>query len=311
MPGPIAHIVYQGVNGKYEGTLFNGVKFWVAQRVPSRRELLEKIKDNGGKIVELDKFGDVLVADDLRKNVKHAPPNSVSRKYVDDCVAKGELVNIEDYRIHQSNEPRPVGSNKPAKGTKVPFTRRDEQILVTFVREKEKDGERIQGNKIYQELEERVRYLGPGILLAYRLTSFSIRTIPGSPGGTNGSRASPCFLSASYHLSFRNSRLQPQQRPAYPSPPGQPIPRLKSHEQPGPSPKSHEYPGPHPAPSRHQLPRRPRCPLPRKTTNFSSAMSRIVPGRVSGPTAIRFIKNSRSSTRTTQCTRGVSDTYDT
>lgn len=42
MPAPI---VYDGVpNEKYEGTLFNGVKFWVGQRVPSRNTLLDQIK---------------------------------------------------------------------------------------------------------------------------------------------------------------------------------------------------------------------------------------------------------------------------
>jgi hypothetical protein len=39
-----APIVYEGVNGKYEGTLFNGVKFWVAQRVPFRSAFVDKIK---------------------------------------------------------------------------------------------------------------------------------------------------------------------------------------------------------------------------------------------------------------------------
>jgi hypothetical protein len=38
-----APTVYQGVNGKYEGTLFNGIKFWLSQRVPSRSHVLASI----------------------------------------------------------------------------------------------------------------------------------------------------------------------------------------------------------------------------------------------------------------------------
>ena len=38
-----AQVVYDGVNGRYEGTLFNGVKFWVAQRVPTRNHILSQI----------------------------------------------------------------------------------------------------------------------------------------------------------------------------------------------------------------------------------------------------------------------------
>jgi len=39
-----AAVVYDGVNGKYEGTLFNGLKFWVAARVPIRSSIVDKIK---------------------------------------------------------------------------------------------------------------------------------------------------------------------------------------------------------------------------------------------------------------------------
>ncbi|KAJ4306001.1 hypothetical protein N0V88_000792 [Collariella sp. IMI 366227] len=131
-------IVYEGVNGKYEGSLFNGVKFW----------------DNGGKTVELEKFADVLVADHAR--AKEAPPNSVSWKYVNDCVSKGELVNIEDYRIHQANEPRPAGSTRLAKGTRVDYTKKDEQILVTWVRQQVRAGRGIKGNEIYKDLAARL-----------------------------------------------------------------------------------------------------------------------------------------------------------
>ncbi|KXX74747.1 Telomeric repeat-binding factor 2-interacting protein 1 [Madurella mycetomatis] len=154
-----ANIVYEGVNGKYEGTLFGGVKFWVAQRVPTRQDILNKIKvcsccpsslaapnplqENGGKIVVLEKFADVLIADHAKKN---APPGSVSWKYIDDSVRQGAIANIDDYRIGSVNP-----TQKPAKGGKVPFTNQDDQILVGWVRQ---HAHNRNGNKIYQDLEK-------------------------------------------------------------------------------------------------------------------------------------------------------------
>ncbi|KAL2138549.1 hypothetical protein VTI28DRAFT_6603 [Corynascus sepedonium] len=143
-----AAIVYDGVEGKYEGTLFNGIKFWVAQRVPTRSSIVGKIKDNGGKIVLLEKHADVLIADHARKD---CPAGSVSWKYIEESVARGELLDIGDYRIHAANIPRAVGSTRPTKGTRVPFTELDERILVTWVR---RAGADALGNRIYQELAE-------------------------------------------------------------------------------------------------------------------------------------------------------------
>jgi hypothetical protein len=111
-------------------------------------------QDNGGRIVLLEKLADILIADHARKDV---PASSVSWKYVNDSVANGALVNIEDYRIHHANVPRPVGSAIPARATKVPYTALDEQILVTWVRQQERAGEPIRGNEIYKSLAELVR----------------------------------------------------------------------------------------------------------------------------------------------------------
>lgn len=53
---PSAGIVYEGVlanrapNGndnktnQYEGSLFNGIKFWISQRVPDRKSLKDSLK---------------------------------------------------------------------------------------------------------------------------------------------------------------------------------------------------------------------------------------------------------------------------
>jgi hypothetical protein len=115
------------------------------------QQALTSSQDNGGKIVLLEKLADVLIDDYARK---FCAPGSVSWKYIDQCVASGELANIEDYRIHQANVPRPVGSSKPVRGIRVPFTKEDEQILVTWVRRAGKDAS---GNAIYQLLAGQVR----------------------------------------------------------------------------------------------------------------------------------------------------------
>lgn len=100
-------------------------------------------QDNGGKIVELEKHADILIADHIWKD---CPPRSVSWKYINDCVAAGELVNIEDYY--------PVRQTRvPTKGNRVLFSKLDEQILVTWVK---KAGFKTRGNEIYQELAKRV-----------------------------------------------------------------------------------------------------------------------------------------------------------
>ncbi|KAL1838906.1 hypothetical protein VTJ49DRAFT_2070 [Mycothermus thermophilus] len=141
-------IVYDGVRGKYEGTLFNGIKFWVSQRVPTRSTILDQIKDNGGKVVPLETKADVLLADHAKK--KDAPFHSVSWRYITDSVKNGELANIDDYRIHHptSNISK---SAQPARSTRTPFTEEDNRLLVTWVL---KHHDKTAGNSIYVKLAE-------------------------------------------------------------------------------------------------------------------------------------------------------------
>lgn len=105
------------------------------------------IQDNGGKVVPLEKQADVLIADHARKD---APPGSVSWKYITDSVARGEALDVEEYRISPANR-TPVAA--PPKSSRVPFTPRDDEILVAWVR---KAGEHTSGNEIYKRLAEQV-----------------------------------------------------------------------------------------------------------------------------------------------------------
>jgi hypothetical protein len=138
-------------------------------------------QDNGGKIVQLEKFADVLIADHARKD---CPPGSVSWKYINDCVAAGELVNIEDYRVQQPQV------SISGSGARTLFTKLDEQILVTWVK---KAGAKTSGNEIYKDLAKLVGTTPKTTSQQQRpmLMSSSIRITVGVHGETNGSTRCP------------------------------------------------------------------------------------------------------------------------
>lgn len=161
----------------------------------------------------------MLIADHAR--AKEAPPNSVTWKYINECVTKGELVNIEDYRIHQASEARPVSSTRPTKGTRVDYSKKDEQILVTWVRQQVKAGKGIKGNEIYKDLATRVSIPRPSSVTEL-LTPSSIRITLGTPGGLNGFSTCPCFQRASCPPLSRSCPPQPRRRLAYLTLPQQP-----------------------------------------------------------------------------------------
>ncbi|EQB49986.1 hypothetical protein CGLO_10621 [Colletotrichum gloeosporioides Cg-14] len=146
-------IVYEGVPGA-QGTLFQGKKFFVTQRVPGRTTILDLIKQNGGKIVKLDKHADLVIADHVRRD---CPPDSLSWKFIKDSVQYGAMQEEDKYQINQSPmAARPVGSTKPAKGTRTPFTNADDAELARWVLSHTKTS----GNDIYQKFEQIV---GPPI----------------------------------------------------------------------------------------------------------------------------------------------------
>ncbi|KAK1755622.1 TRF2-interacting telomeric protein/Rap1 C terminal domain-containing protein [Echria macrotheca] len=144
-------VVYDGVDGKYEGTLFGGVKFYVHLRVPMRSKWIESIRSNGGKLVQLEKFADVRIADHARKD---APSGSVSWKYIEDSVKEGELRDINAYTKNPGPSQHPVASTQPAKATRNKFTPEEDRLLRVWVLEQEHLGEKLGGNKIYQIFAE-------------------------------------------------------------------------------------------------------------------------------------------------------------
>lgn len=156
-----AHIVYEGIPGASStadgtsataGTLFKGLKFWVAMRCPSRSQFISDIKSNGGTVVPLESQADYLIADHLRKD---APPGSTSYKFIEASISEGSITDVKQFPAGpESASIREVGSIRPAKSSRQPFTTEDDRQLFQWVKECERKGGKIRGNEIYKQLEQ-------------------------------------------------------------------------------------------------------------------------------------------------------------
>ncbi|KAM5348706.1 hypothetical protein ACJ41O_008530 [Fusarium nematophilum] len=145
-------ITYNGVESAQGGTIFKDVKFWVAQRVPIRNNLLNMIKQNQGIVVPLERQADILIADDAKQRLALAPPGSYSWKFITESVDNGIIQLKDRYLIGRDPElPRPVGGNHLAKSTRTPYTGADDAKLARWVLAHRGDR---QGNAIYQEFEK-------------------------------------------------------------------------------------------------------------------------------------------------------------
>ena len=149
-----ASVVYEGVpNTQGEtGTLFQGQKLWFSATVPQRQLFIEKVKANGGEVVQLEKQADILLVDHMRKN---PAPGTHSYKYVDLSIRKGRLENLDDHVVGAASRAnRPVGSVTIApKGGRNHYTDADDQFLWNWVKPLEEAGGATSGNSIYQQLE--------------------------------------------------------------------------------------------------------------------------------------------------------------
>jgi hypothetical protein len=149
-----ASVVYEGVPNTQggTGTLFQGQKLWFSATVPQRQSFIEKVKANGGEVVQLEKQADILLVDHMRKN---PAPGTHSYKYVDLSIRKGRLENLDDHIVSAASRAnRPVGSVTMApKGGRHPYTNADDQFLWNWVKPLEDIGAATAGNSIYQQLE--------------------------------------------------------------------------------------------------------------------------------------------------------------
>ncbi|KAF2009491.1 hypothetical protein BU24DRAFT_428383 [Aaosphaeria arxii CBS 175.79] len=149
-----APIVYDDVaaGANLNGTLFAGKKFWIAQRVPLRNSILDKIKSNGGEITQLEKKADYLIADHCRRD---NAPGTISYTFIDASIQNGE---IQDPDEHLAGPPVGTASavsagSKSSRTSRAAYTAEEDRILYKWVRDHEKMGGRASGNEIYIQLE--------------------------------------------------------------------------------------------------------------------------------------------------------------
>ncbi|GAB7360420.1 hypothetical protein MBLNU230_g8376t1 [Neophaeotheca triangularis] len=135
------------------GSLFDGKRFFLVQRVPSRQHFISQIQANGGRVVKLEAQADYIVADHKRRD---APAGSISWAFIDRSIKDGELKDPAD---HPAGPPvgaaRAVGSGVPSKATRTPFTPEDDEFLWEWVQAAHRRGGMVKGNQIYQELERK------------------------------------------------------------------------------------------------------------------------------------------------------------
>ncbi|GJP95807.1 TRF2-interacting telomeric protein/Rap1 C terminal domain-domain-containing protein [Aspergillus niger] len=117
--------------------LFQGKQFWLSHNIPQRKWFKELIEPS---TIQWTLTG-----------------YRYSFKYVEDSHRLGKLQNLENYRAGPS-EARPVGAtNIPTRGHKIPYTLEDDQLLWDWMQPHERNPKAsIRGNKIYQELAEKV-----------------------------------------------------------------------------------------------------------------------------------------------------------
>ncbi|KAK2031441.1 Rap1 Myb domain-containing protein [Colletotrichum zoysiae] len=145
-----AAITYNGVPGA-RGVLFKETSFFVLQRVPDRKTILDLIT-----IVKLETQADMVIADHARPD---CPSESLHWKFIKDSVDNGIMQETDKYMAHQSPIAlRPVGSSRspalsaPIKGTRTPFTAADDAILAKWVLSHPIN--KRSGNEVYKALEE-------------------------------------------------------------------------------------------------------------------------------------------------------------
>ncbi|GAB1741998.1 hypothetical protein NU219Hw_g7394t1 [Hortaea werneckii] len=133
------------------GGLFEGLSFFLVQRLPSRSHFVDTIKANGGRVVKLEQQADYVIADHVRKD---CPPGSISYTLIDSAIRNGAVPDPEEHRAGPPvGSIRDVASSVPGKQTRRAFTDEDDKILWQWVQKAEERGGSVKGNDIYKHLE--------------------------------------------------------------------------------------------------------------------------------------------------------------
>ena len=148
-------VINSSLGASAQKSLFKGIIFWIAQRVPQRSTFIENVRRNGGDIVRLENRADILIADHARKD---SPTDSYSYTWIEQSIRDGRLADKEQHRAGpQRHDVRQVGALRSAKQGRNPYTKQDDELLYKWVKDHERRGEKALGNEIYKKLEIEVR----------------------------------------------------------------------------------------------------------------------------------------------------------
>lgn len=115
---------------------------------------LTTTQSNGGEVIKIDSQADYVIADHVRKD---NPLGALSWKWIEQCVKKGELLDIEEYRAAPATKTiREVGSGQPTRHGRTKFSAEDDRLLMNWVTRAERQGASILGNELYKQLERKV-----------------------------------------------------------------------------------------------------------------------------------------------------------
>ncbi|KAK0897662.1 hypothetical protein LTR57_021983 [Friedmanniomyces endolithicus] len=134
------------------GGLFNGLAFFLLQRLPSRASYVDRVQANGGRVVKLEQQADHVIADHLKSG---CPSGSISYTFIDAALKDGSLPDPKEHLAGPAQGTvRSVGStDAPGKRTRTPFTAEDDRVLWEWVERARSEGGSVKGNEIYKQLE--------------------------------------------------------------------------------------------------------------------------------------------------------------
>ncbi|KAK0254976.1 hypothetical protein LTS09_010089 [Friedmanniomyces endolithicus] len=130
------------------GGLFNGLAFFLLQRLPSRAS----VQANGGRVVKLEQQADHVIADHLKSG---CPAGSISYTFIDAAIKDGSIPDPKDHLAGPAlGTVREVSSTiAPGRRTRTPFTAEDDRVLWEWVERAKSEGGSVKGNEIYKQLE--------------------------------------------------------------------------------------------------------------------------------------------------------------
>ncbi|KAK6537286.1 hypothetical protein TWF694_011479 [Orbilia ellipsospora] len=148
--------------------LFTDLTFHLTSHCPLKDHFKKLVEVNGGKLCKTDVGAKLVISDHLKS--RGTVDKAVSYKWIEVCVQKGELVDIDPYRITNlqvnggvapkkstkataASITREVDATRPTPtvpGRRNPFTREDDCILLWWLQY----GAQLGGNEIYKDLGE-------------------------------------------------------------------------------------------------------------------------------------------------------------